>query len=71
MTENKSKRTSVSPLSVQQIFQKTKYQMVKSIGHGSFGEVFIGKNSSSEYVAIKVENKSINYRQLNHEYKVI
>lgn len=63
---------SISLQCAQQIYYATKYQIGESIGNGSFGEVYkcARYNNSNDLVAIKVEHKSIAFRQLRLEYNV-
>ena len=45
--------------------------LLKKIGEGSFGEIFIAKNNEdNKTVAIKVESANIPNSRLNHEYKI-
>jgi serine/threonine protein kinase len=48
-----------------------KYQLVKKIGSGSFGEIYLGKSiESNEDVAVKLEKKNSKFPQLEFEYRV-
>ncbi|CAJ0929827.1 unnamed protein product, partial [Mesorhabditis belari] len=48
-----------------------KYKLIKKVGSGSFGDIFISINTeSSEEVAIKVEKTSTSHPQLHYESKV-
>tara|TARA_Y100000591_G_C21658928_1_gene606755 strand:- start:14 stop:871 length:858 start_codon:yes stop_codon:yes gene_type:complete len=47
-----------------------KYEVIKKIGEGSFGKVFLGKHiKSNEYIAIKIQFKLI-INVLQHEAKI-
>ena len=47
------------------------YEIIKRIGAGSFGQIFIGENKEThQKVAIKLENKKTNVPQLNYESKL-
>ncbi|BFU22547.1 casein kinase, putative [Entamoeba histolytica HM-1:IMSS-B] len=49
-----------------------KYLLVKKIGSGSFGDVYLAFNKSepNELVAVKMERQDIARSQLNYEYKL-
>ncbi len=47
------------------------YKLVKSLGSGSFGDIYLGKHvQSGVQVAVKMEKVNASHPQLNHEYKV-
>jgi serine/threonine protein kinase len=47
------------------------YTLIKQIGAGSFGDIFLAKhNTQHNLVAIKMEKTSSQHPQLNHEYKI-
>lgn len=49
-----------------------KYLILKKLGSGSFGDVYLGKNTESqEDVAIKVEDTRANHQQLLSEAKIL
>ncbi|KAF5368534.1 hypothetical protein D9758_002449 [Tetrapyrgos nigripes] len=48
-----------------------KYKLVKQIGSGSFGNIYLATNViSGEEVAVKLEDVKNEYPQLEHEYKI-
>ena len=47
-----------------------KYKIVKHIGGGSFGSIFLGTDLCGDMYAIKREDVGIHHPQLRHEYKV-
>ncbi len=48
-----------------------KYKIIKKIGNGSFGEVYIGENIDSKTkIAIKLEKIEENHAQLRNEYNM-
>jgi len=47
------------------------FRLGRKIGHGSFGEVYMGKNiHNGEEVAMKLEHLNTKTQQLAYEYKV-
>ena len=49
-----------------------KYKILKRIGKGSFGSVFLGKNiQKKDYVAIKLESKNQNDTILEREAYIL
>jgi serine/threonine protein kinase len=48
----------------------SKYRIVRRIGGGSFGEIYMGLGPNNEKVAVKFELQSSRCPQLRHEYKV-
>ncbi len=46
------------------------YRVVKRIGGGSFGDIYMGIGPINEKVAIKFEKQGTKCPQLRHEYKV-
>ena len=48
------------------------YQVIKKLGSGSFGDIYLGNNinNSNENVAIKCENSSIRRPQLKYEFQL-
>lgn len=50
----------------------SRYKIIKRIGKGAFGEVFLGTDTeANKEVAIKVEDKTNKHPQLQYEYKVM
>lgn len=47
-----------------------KYRIVRRIGGGSFGEIYLGVEPNGEKVAVKFERHGARCPQLRHEYKV-
>ena len=48
-----------------------KYSLVRKIGSGSFGEIFLGKDiENMQEVSVKLENLSTKRAQLLHESRI-
>lgn len=48
------------------------YEVVRKLGSGAFGEVYLGKHVASQKdVAIKIESKETKFPQLFHEAKIL
>lgn len=47
-----------------------RYRVVRKIGAGSFGEIYVGVSPTSDKVALKFERQDARCPQLRHEYKV-
>ena len=49
-------------------FRCRDYRIIKELGQGSFGKVYLGVDDQDIEVALKVENEDLLVSQLQYEY---